>query len=276
MISQLCFVRSTQLHRCVRVLVAAILSLLPLVAARAGDPSDANNTGAATFATPKPDAAGERVDERERMVAAQIAGRSPEGTERWTEKVLAALRTVPRHAFVPPERQRSAYDDSPLPIGHGQTISQPFIVALMTELLELTPEHKVLEIGTGSGYQAAVLAHLTPHVYTIEIIKPLHDGAKKSLTDQGYANVQCRAADGYNGWPEQAPFDRIIVTCAAGHLPPPLWEQLKPGGRIVVPIGGPKEVQRLVLIEKTADGQRRTQTIAAVQFVPLTRSDGDE
>ncbi|MHC4066771.1 MAG: protein-L-isoaspartate(D-aspartate) O-methyltransferase, partial [Planctomycetota bacterium] len=155
------------------------------------------------------------------------------------QRVLEAMRHCPRHAFVPKLRRGQAYADSPLPIGHGQTISQPYMVAIMTELLELTPETKVLEIGTGSGYQAAVLAHLTPQVYTIEIIEPLAKRAQKVLRQQQYTEVNCRHADGYFGWKEEAPFDAIIVTCAAGHLPPPLWEQLKPGGRIVIPIGGP-------------------------------------
>jgi protein-L-isoaspartate(D-aspartate) O-methyltransferase len=185
--------------------------------------------------------------------------------------VCDAMRAVPRHAFVPEDVRRLAYTDSPLPIGYGQTISQPYIVALMTELLELTPDAKVLEIGTGSGYQAAVLAHLTPHVYTVEIIKPLAERAERTLREQGYTEVKCRHADGYFGWEEVGPFDAIIVTCAAGHLPPPLWEQLKPGGRIAIPIGGPYEVQRLVLITKTPEGKRLSKTVLSVRFVPLTR-----
>jgi protein-L-isoaspartate(D-aspartate) O-methyltransferase len=221
--------------------------------------------------TPTPPAAKERVEERRRMVERTIEhpwdGRTPVRSQ----EVLDALRAVPRHAFVPRSEQGSAYADSPLPIGYGQTISQPYIVALMTELLELTPQSKVLEIGTGSGYQAAVLAHLTPHVYTVEIIKPLADRARETLTEQGYTGVECLNADGYFGWKDKAPFDCIIVTCAAGHLPPPLWEQLKPGGKIVIPIGGPKEVQRLVVVEKTEDGQRRSRTVTYVSFVPLTR-----
>lgn len=185
--------------------------------------------------------------------------------------VLAALRAAPRHVFVPHSRRRSAYADSPLPIGEGQTISQPYIVALMTELLDLTPDSKVLEIGTGSGYQAAVLAHLTPHVYTMEIIKPLAERAARTLREQGYTEVHTRRADGYFGWEDEAPFDAIIVTCAAGHLPPPLWQQLKTGGRIVIPIGGPHEVQRLIVVTKQPDGKRRSKTVTAVRFVPLTR-----
>ena len=184
--------------------------------------------------------------------------------------VIAAMRQVPRHAFVPKNMRRRAYVDSPLPIGQGQTISQPYIVALMTELLELKPDSKVLEIGTGSGYQAAVLAHLTPHVYSIEIIKPLAERAKETLLEQGYKEVHTRHADGYFGWKEEAPFDAIIVTCAAGHLPPPLWDQLKPEGRIVIPIGGPYEVQRLVVVTKTTEGKRQSKTVISVRFVPMT------
>jgi protein-L-isoaspartate(D-aspartate) O-methyltransferase len=141
----------------------------------------------------------------------------------------------------------------------------------MTERLRLTPDSKVLEIGTGSGYQAAILAHLTPHVYTIEIVKPLAEEAQKVLRQQGYQEVQCRTGDGYKGWPEAAPFDAIIVTCAAEDLPQPLWDQLKPGGRIVIPTGEPYQMQRLVVITKTADGKRETQTVTAVRFVPLVR-----
>jgi len=218
-------------------------------------------------------AADERVKERAEMVSTQIEnppfGRAPVSDP----AVLAALRAVPRHVFVPDKVLRRAYGDYPLPIGHGQTISQPYIVALMSELLELTPESKVLEIGTGSGYQAAVLAHLTSHVFTIEIIEPLAERAKKDFDEQGYAEVRSRSGDGYFGWKEEAPFDTIIVTCAAGHLPPPLWEQLKPGGRIVIPIGGPYEVQRLVVLTKMPDGSRRSKSVLSVRFVPMTRQE---
>ncbi len=210
--------------------------------------------------------------EREAMVVTQI--KSPKDGRRpvTDPAALAALRAVPRHVFVPERLRQRAYADSPLPIGHGQTISQPYIVALMTDLLELGRESKVLEIGTGSGYQAAVLAQVTPHVYTVEIIKPLAERASAALASQGYKTVRCRHADGYHGWKEEAPFDAIIVTCAAGHLPPPLWQQLKPGGRIVIPIGGPYELQRLVVVTKTAEGKRRSKTIIPVRFVPLTRN----
>lgn len=218
-----------------------------------------------------PPGASEFVEARDEMVTQQIQrprdGRTPVRDER----VCAAMRAVPRHEFVPDHLRGRAYVDSPLPIGHDQTISQPYIVALMTELLEITADSKVLEIGTGSGYQAAVLAHLTPHVYTIEIVEPLAERAAKTLKEQGYDEINCRGGDGYGGWPEHAPFDGIIVTCAPEHVPPALWEQLKPGGRMVIPVGGQQEVQRLEVIIKTADGERRSRTVLPVRFVPLTR-----
>ena len=221
---------------------------------------------------PAPPGSSERADERAAMVERQLA--RPDRRAPITNKaVLDAMRAVPRHAFVPPNVRSRAYDDTPLPIGHGQTISQPYIVALMTQLLELAPEAKpkVLEIGTGSGYQAAVLAHLTPDVYSIEIIDALARRADGDLQAQGYERVKRRSGDGYHGWAEKGPFDAIIVTCASGHLPPPLWAQLKPGGRIVIPIGGPYELQRLVLLTKQPDGTRRSRTITSVRFVPMTR-----
>jgi protein-L-isoaspartate(D-aspartate) O-methyltransferase len=219
---------------------------------------------------PDPPAASERADERARMVEQQMA-HPPDGRMRVTdERVLEAMRAVPRHVFVPQDSAPAAYRDYPLAIGHGQTISQPYIVGLMTQLLELDDDAKVLEIGTGSGYQAAVLAHLTSAVYSIEIVKPLHGQATRTLARQGYDEVRSRRADGYFGWEEHGPFDAIIVTCAAGHLPPPLWEQLAPGGRIVIPIGGPYQTQRLVVITKEPDGSRRSKTVLAVRFVPMT------
>lgn len=200
------------------------------------------------------------------MVARQIEERGVTNTA-----VLAALRKVPRHEFVPDRWSARAYDDGPLPIGHGQTISQPYIVALMTELLALKPDSKALEIGTGSGYQAAVLAEIIRDVYTIEIIEPLATTAAERLRRLGYDKVNVKFADGYFGWPEHAPFDAIVVTAAADHVPPPLVEQLKPGGRMVIPLGGPFLTQQLVLIEKDAAGKIRTRNIAPVAFVPLTR-----
>ncbi len=219
-----------------------------------------------SWTPPRPRSIQERRDERERMVEV-ILGKSPMVTD---GAVLRAMRDAPRHVFVHEQTRRIAYDDTPLPIGLGQTISQPYIVAYMTELLELDPASKVLEIGTGSGYQAAVLAHVTPHVYTMEIIEPLLERARNLLGQEGYDTVRTRHGDGYFGWSEAGPFDAIIVTCAAGHLPPLLWSQLKPGGRIVIPIGEVTGVQRLVVAEKTADGQRVSRTVLPVRFVPMT------
>lgn len=184
-------------------------------------------------------------------------------------RVLEAMRKVPRHEFVPPTQRRSAYRNRPLAIGSGQTISQPLIVALMTDLLHIKPGDSVLEVGTGSGYQAAVLSLLAKDVYTIEIVESLGKSAAKTLQRFGYANVHPKIGDGYKGWPEHAPFDSIIVTAAPDHIPPALIEQLKPGGRLVIPVG--KFAQQLMVITKNADGSTKRQTIAPVQFVPLTR-----
>ena len=187
--------------------------------------------------------------------------------------VLAALIGVPRHEFVPAEFTAQAYDDTPLPIPNGQLISQPWIVAEMTHELQLKPNAKVLEIGTGSAYQAAVLTHFTPNVHTIEIIKPLADAAAARLTKLGYSTVKTRLGDGFNGWPEAAPFDAIIVTCAAGQIPPPLLKQLAPGGRMMIPVGQPFATQSLMLVTKDAGGIIRTQSLAPVRFVPLLPTD---
>jgi len=219
---------------------------------------------------PKPPAAAEYADLRQAMVRSQIAEPDDDRLPVTDPRVLEAMRAVPRHVFAPSYLPSAAYGDWPLPIGHGQTISQPYIVALMTQLLKLGPDSSVLEIGTGSGYQAAVLAHLTPHVYTIEIVEPLARQAMRVLGEQRYDTVQCRIGDGHNGWPEAAPFDGIIVTCAADQLPKPLWDQLKVGGRIVIPIGRPDSIQRLEVITKTADGQRQQETVIPVRFVPMT------
>lgn len=219
-----------------------------------------------------PRAAQERVEERHRMVETQIAHPRDGRAAVSDARVLEAMRTVPRHAFVPAEISDRAYDDTPLPIGHGQTISQPYIVALMTEHLRLPPGARVLEVGTGSGYQAAVLAVLTPHVFTMEIVDDLAREAGNRLKALGYDSVQVRRGDGHRGWPEQSPFDAIIVTCAPESLPQPLWEQLRPGGRIVIPIGPVDRVQRLVVVSKTSDGRQRTETVTDVRFVPMIRN----
>ena len=200
------------------------------------------------------------------MVADQIAARDVRDA-----RVLAAMRDVPRHLFVPPERQSQAYDDAPLPIGYAQTISQPYIVALMTALAQPSPGDRALEVGTGSGYQAAVLSRLVSQVYTIEIVEPLARSAEQRLKNLGYANVTVRAGDGYAGWPEMAPFDIVMVTAAPDHVPEPLLAQLKPGGRLVVPIGPVSAVQELQLIEKDNAGRTRTTRVAPVRFVPLVR-----
>ncbi|MTI64534.1 protein-L-isoaspartate(D-aspartate) O-methyltransferase [Methylophaga sp.] len=185
-------------------------------------------------------------------------------------RVLRAMKTVPRHEYVPEKHKHQAYRNRPLPIGYGQTISQPAIVALMTNLLELEPSDKVLEIGTGSGYQAAVLAELVDQVFSIEIVPELAERAARDLKRTGYNNVTTRQGDGYYGWEEQAPFDAIIVTAAADHIPPRLLKQLKPGGRMVIPVGSRFMVQHLVLVKKTEDSDILTEQLLPVQFVPLT------
>ncbi len=188
----------------------------------------------------------------------------------FSNEVMAAMNTVERHRLVPPKQRRHAYENRPLPIGQGQTISQPYIVALMTQLVRPDPDDVVLEVGTGSGYQAAVLAELVSHVYSIEIIEALSARARKDLSALGYENVTTRLGDGYYGWDEHAPFDAIVVTAAASHVPPPLIEQLKPGGFMVIPVGSQFLTQDLLLLEKTADGEIITRHYGAVRFVPLT------
>lgn len=204
---------------------------------------------------------------RERMVRSQLAARDITDAT-----VLDAMRKVPRHEFVKPGDRGAAYADRPLPIGYGQTISQPYVVALMTQLLDLKKGDRVLEIGTGSGYQAAVLAEITDQVYTIEIVEELGKSAGERLKRLGYEKVETKIGDGYFGWEEHAPFDAIVVTAAADHVPPPLIEQLKAGGRMAIPVGGPWQTQNLLLVTKEADGKIKTQNIAPVAFVPLTRS----
>ena len=186
------------------------------------------------------------------------------------DDVLKALSTVPRHQFVPDDLDHKAYYNQPLPIGYGQTISQPYIVAIMTDLLEFKKNDKVLEIGTGSGYQAAILSELVKEVYSIEIIEPLYQQAKKRFKDLDYNNIILKSGDGYYGWESEAPFDAIIVTAAASHIPHPLIKQLKKGGRMIIPVGGQFMTQQLLLIEKSVDNKIQTRQILPVIFVPLT------
>jgi protein-L-isoaspartate(D-aspartate) O-methyltransferase len=200
---------------------------------------------------------------RQRMVEEQLKHRGIKQPE-----VLDAMAKVPRHRFVPDEYQERAYDDSPLPIGWGQTISQPYMVALMTQALELEGGETVLEIGTGSGYQSAVLSPIAGRVYTIEIIEHLGRQAARTLVDLGYSNVQVRIGDGYKGWPEAAPFDAVIITAAPPRIPEPLVEQLRPGGRMVLPVG--EFFQDLLLVTKAEDGTLQKKKVAAVRFVPMT------
>ena len=201
-------------------------------------------------------------------LARDTAGDTGRGT--FDPRVMSALSAVPRHRFVPASEIRAAYRNRPLPIGHGQTISQPYIVALMTDLMRLKPNDVVLEIGTGSGYQAAILAELGANVCTVEIIEPLAREAAERLRTLGYSRVRARIGDGYYGWEDCGPFDSIIVTAAASHVPPSLVRQLKAGGRIVIPVGPPFLAQHLMLVEKRDDGTIRTRQILPVAFVPLT------
>lgn len=203
---------------------------------------------------------------REAMVREQIAGRGIRDP-----RVIEAMRQVPRHSFIPAAERARAYDDSPVPIGQGQTISQPYIVALMTELVRPQSGDRVLEVGTGSGYQAAVLARLVRHVYTIELEETLARSAAAVLRELQLENISVRTGDGYAGWPEHAPFDIVIVTAAPEHIPQPLIDQLKPGGRLIVPVGPRFTVQQLQLLEKDAAGEVRTKNVSPVMFVPLRR-----
>jgi len=200
------------------------------------------------------------------MVAKQIKGRGIED-----KRVLAAMETVPRHAFVPREKKAAAYEDRPLAIGFGQTISQPYIVALMTALLKLDKNARVLEVGTGSGYQAAILAQIAKEVYSIEVVRPLHQRSSKTLEKLGYSNIFTTHGDGYYGWKQHEPYDAIMVTCASEFVPPPLIRQLKPGGRMCIPVGPPFKVQHLVLIEKGKNTELTTTIIGSVRFVHLVR-----
>jgi protein-L-isoaspartate(D-aspartate) O-methyltransferase len=203
-------------------------------------------------------------EKRAEMVRAQI---EREGVT--DPRVLAAMRDVPRHLFVPPGYSARAYEPYPVPIGEGQTISQPYIVGFMTQILRLQETDRVLEVGTGSGYQAAVAAKLAAEVYSVEILESLAARSRRTLSDLGFRNVAVRQGDGYYGWEEKAPFDAIIVTCAGGHVPPPLLRQLRPGGRMIMPVGGPFMTQNLVLIEKDARGSVTHRNVLPVAFVRL-------
>jgi protein-L-isoaspartate(D-aspartate) O-methyltransferase len=231
------------------VRVATLCGLLVLVALAAA-------------AAPPPPPRQDFAAARQQMVSSQIEHRGVTDG-----RVLQAMQEVPRHLFVPESLREKAYDDSPLPIGEGQTISQPYIVALMTSLLELGPQSRVLEIGTGSGYQAAVLSRLAKEVYSMEILPPLAEQARKNLEAAGCRNVSVRVGDGYKGWPEEAPFDAVVVTAAPEQVPQPLIDQLRVGGRMVIPVGS--YFQNLLLITKTADGLEK-RTILPVRFVPMT------
>ena len=187
-----------------------------------------------------------------------------------SERVLAAIGQTPRHLFMPDSACNTAYANRAASIGHGQTISQPFVVALMTDLAAVEPDHTVLEVGTGLGYQAAILSRLARRVCTLEIIAALAESAAKRLKDLGHDNVSVRAGDGYRGWPDCGPFDAIVVTAALGHVPPPLIEQLKVGGRLIMPLGSPSATQELTVVEKIAPGQTTTRAVALVRFVPFT------
>lgn len=229
--------------------------------------------GCLMFATAFPGKIAAREEEgfkraRDAMVENQVAARGVSD-----ERVLEAMRRVPRHRMVPEDRRRFAYGDHPVDIGYNQTISQPYIVGYMTEQLQLEPEDKVLEIGTGSGYQAAILAEITPHVYSIEIVPELAASARSTLKELGYDQVQVRQGDGYHGWEEHAPWDAIIVTAAAEHIPPPLLRQLKPGGRMCIPVGAQFGVQYMLMVSKDEEGRVSTRNLMPVRFVPLTREE---
>ena len=243
--------------------IGGVMLALHLNATRAQipDPSEAQSPQAVRRPEPAEDA--RLAEARRQMVRRHLSGRDI--TDRRVLEVMGRLR---RHEFVPKRLEHQAYADHPLPIGHEQTISQPYIVALMTQLAGPKPEGRALDIGTGSGYQAAVLAELCKQVYSIEIVKPLAEEAGKRLKALGYKNIEVRHGDGYRGWPEHAPFDAIIVAAAPDHVPRPLIDQLAPGGRLVIPVG--RHWQNLIVIEKQTDGTVRRKTVTAVMFVPMT------
>jgi protein-L-isoaspartate(D-aspartate) O-methyltransferase len=206
----------------------------------------------------------DRTAEREAMVASQIERRGVDDP-----RVLDAMRTVPRHLFVPLKHREHAHEDHALPIGLGQTISQPYMVAFMTQVARPDSEDIVLEVGTGSGYQAAVLAQIVKRVYSVELFQQHSNDARERFRELGYSNITLKAGDGYYGWEEHAPFDAIVVTAAGEHIPPPLVRQLKPGGVMVLPVGNPFQVQTLVMVEKNAEGKTKTRNLMPVRFVPL-------
>ena len=234
-------------------LMAAVFGMADVIAATADDLSTRERR--------------QMVDE---IAATARSTASDTGREAFSDRVMAAMGRVERHRFVPAAVASQAYRDSPLPIGSGQTISQPYIVALSTDLIEPKPDHTVLEIGTGSGYQAAVLAELVRNVYSIEIVEALGRDAAQRLASIGYHNVEVRIGDGYKGWPEKGPFDGIIVTAAAPFVPAPLIAQLKPGGKMVIPVDAGILHQNLMLVEKQADGTTKNRVVLRVRFVPLT------
>ena len=256
-----------------RRLYAFVVLFVPLVLlfASPARSTDANQPSRTAEQKQKPSrpqhshpAFGQRSEERTRMVTTQIRDRDIRDPN-----VLSAMRIGPRHAFVRPDDWRRAYGDYPLPIGMGQTISQPYIVAYMTQALRLGPDSTVLEVGTGSGYQAAVCAEIAKEVYTIEILEDLAESAKQQLEKLGYGNIFVRAGDGYFGWPEKGKFDAIIVTCAAGFVPPPLIEQLKPDGKMILPLGSPFGAQTLVLVTIDDKGRPHSRSLLPVRFVPM-------
>lgn len=245
---------------------ALLAALVACVPAAAQEVTELLQASPPEQAPPRPDFDDDEfVELRTTMVRDQIEDRGVADAA-----VLAAMRRVPRHRFAPRVSARSAYEDEPQPIGHGQTISQPYTVAYMTEVLELGADDRVLEVGTGSGYQAAILAEIVDEVVTIEIIRELADSAAERLQGMGYRNITVLHGDGYHGHAAGAPFDAVVVTAAASHTPPPLVAQLRPGGRMVIPVGRAGWVQNLLLVEKNADGEVSTRNLASVRFVPLT------
>jgi protein-L-isoaspartate(D-aspartate) O-methyltransferase len=237
---------------------------------RIGKENDSAATDARQEATPAPESSAVPSDVESRFAALrrQMVDKQMRSREITDQRVLEVMERVPRHRFVPSRMQDAAYEDSPLQIGHGQTISQPYIVALMTQLVRPQRESRALDIGTGSGYQDAILAELVDQVYSIEIVEPLADEAKRRLDDFGYKNIEVRAGDGYRGWLEHAPFDVIIVAAAPDHVPQPLIDQLAVGGKMVIPVG--TGYQNLLLIEKQLDGSVTRTKVAPVAFVPMT------